>query len=339
MDGPTLATYEEVAAQMSGLTALAPELASDLAAVERQIRRVLADRSALATKIALHTVMAGGKRLRPALCLMAGRFGEADRIDFVRRAAAGMELVHIATLVHDDVIDRSPTRRGKPTAAARWGSGMAVLAGDFLFSSSFNLLYDEDDPTVLRLAARMVRHMCAGAIEEVESAGRLDQDLSEYYRRIYRKTAVFLETACRAGALASRAPDQVTEALARYGRLVGLAFQVVDDVLDFTGDPARTGKPVGGDLRNGLLTLPMIYAREDDAARVLLDRSFGRQRTAATTLNRLITRMHACGAIERSLAEALRLAQQGVEALEPLKGLGPVEPLQQLAIAAITRDR
>lgn len=315
-----------------------PEIQAELAEVEAICARAAADRSPRVTGMALHGLSAGGKRMRAALCLLAGRCGDPARRPHVLRAAAGLELVHLATLVHDDVVDASPTRRGRPSAWALWGQRAAVLGGDYLFASSFDLLFDGDDPRVLRIAARTVRELVAGAIAEQESAGDFAGSRLAYYQRIRRKTAVLVSTACRAGALAARCSAGAELALAAYGRLLGLAFQITDDILDLTGDPQRTGKPAWGDLREGILTLPMIYGREDAAARAAMLACWRQADASPAAVRRAARALAACGAIERARAEALALSRRAEGALRPLAGCAAAAPLARLAAWVVQRD-
>lgn len=311
----------------------------DLLAVETRVHEALQDRSPLVTRMANHTAGAGGKRLRPLLCLLAGAFGRAERRESVIRVAAGLELIHLATLTHDDVVDAAPTRRGRPTISALWGNGLAVLAGDWLFATSFELLYVDADARLVRIVAHMVQELCAGAIAEAEQAGTLGSDLQPYYDRIYRKTAVFLETACRAGALAAGAPPIVQGTLATYGRRVGMAFQIADDILDFTGDPAVLGKPIGGDLRGGIATLPMLLGQRDPTVRRVLERSFGRPRLPEAAVQEVAEALAAAGALGEARAIAYDLAAQARRAAQSLRGTGPVAELCALADRAVDRDR
>jgi len=315
------------------------EHACDLQAVDARLQEVLRDRSELVTRLVGHTAEAGGKRLRPLLCLLAGAFGRPERRESVIRVAAGLELIHLATLAHDDVVDGAATRRGRPTISALWGNSLAVLAGDWLFAASFELLYVDEDARLVRLIARMVRELCAGVIEEAEGAGALGTGLQPYYDRIYRKTAVFLETACRVGALAGGAPVEVQSALGAFGRRVGLAFQITDDILDFTGDPAVMGKPIGGDLRHGVATLPLILGQRDAAVRPLLERSFGRARASDAQVGRVARALVHSGAIGKANEAARDLAGQAKRAVCSLRAPGPVADLCALADLAVDRER
>lgn len=315
------------------------DLAAELAEVEAAMEEVLQDRSGLVVRLGRHTAEAGGKRLRPTLCLLAGRLGRPDRREKVVRAAAGLELIHLASLIHDDVVDQASTRRGRPTVSALWGNGLAVLAGDWLFASSFDLLHANDDPRIILAATRMIRALCAGAIEEAEQAGRLGASLQDYYDRIYRKTAVFLENACRIGAMAARADHETVEALASYGRRLGLAFQIADDLLDLTGDPALTGKPVGGDLRNGIATLPMILGRRHAEVAPLLKRSFGSARAGGATVRTLVAVLERAGALAASRQAAADLAVQAVRALRPLGGGAVGDKAVALALLTTLADQ
>ncbi|HWI63915.1 MAG TPA: polyprenyl synthetase family protein [Symbiobacteriaceae bacterium] len=310
-----------------------------VADVETCLLEALRDRSDLVSRMAAHTAAAGGKRLRPRLCLLAGAFGRPGRHDLLARTAAALELLHLASLVHDDVVDHAPTRRGRPTVSALWGNGLAVLTGDFLFASAFGVLPATEVPGLIPVFAHTVRELSAGAIAELEAAGTLAAELEPYYDRIYRKTAVFVEAACRAGALAGGADHATVEALATYGRRVGLAFQIVDDLLDFTGDPAATGKPPGADLRGGIATLPMILGRRDPTATRLLARWFGRADAGDRAVRQVAEALGACGALAEAKRVATDLTEQGIRALQPLRGRGPVEALTQAASSAVERNR
>lgn len=317
---------------------LPPDIRAELARVEALCAGAIGDPSPLVARLAGHGLASGGKRLRAALCLLAGRCGNPARRGRVQRTAAGLELVHLASLIHDDVVDASPTRRGRPAAWALWGQRAAVLGGDYLFAASFDLLGAGGDPAMLRLAARTVRELAAGALAEQESAGDFSGTRRAYYQRIRRKTAGLVSSACRAGALAAGCSPRAQAALAAYGRLLGLAFQITDDILDLTGDPARTGKPTGGDLRAGILTLPMLYGQGDAAARAALLRCWHRPGASPAAIGRAVAALEACGAIARARAEARRLARRARAALRPLAAPGPVAALERIAAWCVARD-
>lgn len=208
-----------------------------------------------------HVLEGGGKRIRPALTLLAGKFYRHD-IEQLVTIATAIELFHTATLVHDDAVDDSSMRRGRPTVNSRWGDGIAVLLGDYLFSNSAYLVYTVGNLRVMRLFSETLIIISGGQLRQLFSAYNWQQTRQDYYEQIASKTASLFSAATEAGALLSKAPEQAVEALHTYGLDLGIAFQIIDDILDFIGDEEEMGKPVGSDLIEGTLTLPAILLME-----------------------------------------------------------------------------
>ncbi len=236
------------------------DIAGDLAKVEEHLKETVSSRDPLLNQASLHPLEAGGKRLRPAMLLMAGRLFDYD-LETLKPLAAGAELMHMATLVHDDVIDNSSLRRGRPTVNAAWSSKVAVLVGDYLFASAVASIASRYSSEVVRILADLVVEICHG--EMLQTRHGYDLDLTEdgYLQRIQEKTASFFGVCTRLGALLCGASPEQVDALRRYGDSVGIAFQMADDLLDILGSAAETGKPVaGGDMRSGVYTLPLLYA-------------------------------------------------------------------------------
>ncbi len=229
---------------------------ADLEAVTERILGELADPVARAV---VYLVTAGGKRLRPALVLLSGAAGPAPDRKALIDTAAAVELIHTATLIHDDIIDQSPVRRAQPTFHARWGTERAVLMGDYLYATAFTVLARLRAPSVMQVMADVCRQLCRGELREVEARFRLDLSEEEYLQIIEDKTASLIAGCCRAGASLSGCEARVVEQFARFGLHVGLAFQIVDDCLDLSGDAARLGKSILADLDHGALSLPVIY--------------------------------------------------------------------------------
>ena len=231
----------------------------DLALVEREI--AAQNRSAIApiAEITSYLLEGGGKRLRPAVLLLSaascGYRGAA-----AIRLAAVVELIHTATLIHDDVIDGADTRRGRPSANRRWGNHMSVLAGDWLYMQSFELALRERNFRILDILIDLTQNMVEGELLQLTGLGRIDLSEEAAIDLAYRKTACLFSGCTRLGAVLGRQDETTERALAEYGRCAGLAFQLVDDLLDFTGSPEQLGKPVLSDLREGKVTLPLIYA-------------------------------------------------------------------------------
>jgi Geranylgeranyl pyrophosphate synthase len=206
--------------------------------------------------------VAGGKRLRPALVLLSARCGRYD-FDQLTPAAMAVELTHAATLVHDDVIDRSPVRRGRPTVAASLGDEPAIVIGDFYFAKAYEHAARTDSTEVVGILARTVMDICAGEVRQQAIRYRYSTGLEEYMRRIEAKTATLLAACCDIGAVLAGLPKAQRSALHSYGRLLGLAFQIADDVLDYLGSVGEIGKPIGQDIAEGFATLPLMVAMED----------------------------------------------------------------------------
>lgn len=204
-----------------------------------------------------HALSHGGKRVRPALTLLASSMIPLESENPIRMAT-GVELLHLATLIHDDTVDDADTRRGRASVSSLWGKEVAVLLGDYLFATSATLVCDTGNLRVVRRFAETIMELASGEIIEYFNTFNPQQELDRYYDRIYRKTASLFRTASETGAVLSAANEEQVCALKDYGYNIGMAFQVVDDLLDILGDEAELGKPVGNDLRHGVLTLPSI---------------------------------------------------------------------------------
>lgn len=211
-----------------------------------------------------HLIKAGGKRLRPALVLVTSRAGEAG-LKETDLAAAAVELLHIASLYHDDVIDETAVRRGAASVHSKWGNEVAILSGDFLFASG-SMLGADAGGQVPRILARALADVCEGQIAENERVGDPERTATQYVETIKRKTAALFRASCELGAATSGADPALYDRLAAYGENLGLAFQMVDDLLDFVGDPRVTGKTPGTDLKEGVFTLPVLIASQRDPA-------------------------------------------------------------------------
>jgi geranylgeranyl pyrophosphate synthase len=212
-------------------------------------------------KMLAHVLGAGGKRLRPAIALLSGQFGDY-RTDLHIPLAASIELLHTATLVHDDVIDASPTRRGRPTANELFNNSASVMLGDFMFAHASELISRTDNTRVVRLFARTLMSIAGGELHQDLSAYEYSADTLAYFGRIEGKTASLFAASSEGGAIVAACSDAECAALRAYGLNVGMAFQVVDDILDFAGDEQEMGKPIGSDLMQGTLTLPSLLLME-----------------------------------------------------------------------------
>lgn len=204
-----------------------------------------------------HVVRSDGKRIRPALTLLAGKFYDYN-LEYLLPMATAVELMHTATLVHDDAIDKSVIRRGKPTVNKIWGEETAILLGDYLFAKAGEFVSDTKSPRVIKLFSQTLATISSGELNQFFGAFKLDQTQQHYLQRISSKTASLFSLATESGAILSEAPEKSVAALKEYGSNLGIAFQIVDDILDFIGTEEELGKPVGSDLAQGTLTLPAI---------------------------------------------------------------------------------
>ena len=226
---------------------------------ENYLQQSVLSEDPLVSSTALHIVKAGGKRVRPIFAILAARINHCD-INELLPLLTSLELVHTGSLMHDDVIDGANKRRGIPTANAMHGNQTAIFVGDFLVSRAFELVSVYQDDRINQAISKTITEMCKGELRQIADFYRLDQTIEDYFYRIERKTALLFATSCETGACVSGASEAQIEALRQYGYYLGMAFQIFDDILDMTADEKVLGKPVGSDLRQGNLSLPVIYA-------------------------------------------------------------------------------
>jgi heptaprenyl diphosphate synthase len=231
----------------------------ELVKVENQLQLEVDSDHLLLKQTAQHLLEAGGKRIRPIFVLLAGRFGEYN-FDKLSKVAIALELIHMASLVHDDVIDNASTRRGYPTVKAEWDNLTAMYTGDYILARSLLLITQLDSAEMQKILSRAMVEMCEGEIEQIRDFFNIDQDLPNYLKRIKRKTALLISVSCHLGAIASKLDNKQANLLKMFGYHVGMAFQITDDILDFTATSEQLGKPAGSDLKQGNITLPVIYA-------------------------------------------------------------------------------
>jgi octaprenyl-diphosphate synthase len=290
-------------------------LREDLVAIEQELARDAASSVSTITEIAEYLREGGGKRIRPSLLLLASHLlGYAGQGAI--RLGAVVEMVHTATLVHDDIIDGADTRRGRPSANAAWGNEKCVLAGDWLYMQAFKVALEERNLRILDLLVGLTQQMVEGELLQIQKLGRAVSE-AEYYDLIFRKTACLFSVSVRIGAVLAGATEAEEASLAAYGRAVGLAFQIVDDVLDLTATEEMLGKPVASDLREGKATLAVIHAFDHGTPadrrciqRVLDDRSF--ENVSRQEIQEILGRN---GSVEYARAAADRYASQARQAL------------------------
>jgi octaprenyl-diphosphate synthase len=254
-------------------------LRDDLSAIEREFARQSTSEVSVITEIAEYLIAGGGKRIRPLLLLLSAKSLGCDSSSRIKLGAV-VEMLHTATLVHDDIIDEADTRRGRPSSNTTWGNSKCVLAGDWLYMQAFHTALEERNFRVLDLLISLTQQMVEGELLQMQKLGHLINE-EEYFDLIYRKTACLFKVSMQLGAALTHASDEIDAQLGEYGRNLGLAFQIIDDVLDLTASEEVLGKPVASDLREGKATLAVIHALErgtgadrEAIRKVLADRSF-----------------------------------------------------------------
>jgi len=297
--------------QLLGRQEIFSLIREDLARVDKEIRTDSISSVDAITAIGRYLHGSGGKRLRPALLLLSARACGCQS-DVTIRLGAVVELIHTATLIHDDVIDSADTRRGRPSTNSRWGNQISVLAGDWLYMQAFTLALRERNFHILDLLTNLTQMMVEGELLQLDHLGKINLTEDDYFDLVNRKTACLFAVCARLGAVVAGSPDQVEARLGDYGWNLGVAFQLIDDILDFTSSAKTLGKPVGSDLREGKVTLPLILALESCTAAeraavetVLRERAY--QTVPLDTVLELLDKYHG---VERARRHALTLVDK-----------------------------
>jgi geranylgeranyl pyrophosphate synthase len=310
---------------------------ADLAIVEANLREEIKKDPPDVGEPMADLFEAGGKRIRPALVLLAGRCGRFDAVRLMP-AAMAVELTHSATLVHDDVIDRSPVRRGRPTVAARLGDEPAIVIGDFYFAKAYEHAARTQSPEVVAILANTVMSICAGEVRQQAIRHRYRTDADEYMSRIEAKTAMLVAACCDIGALLGGLGHDKRVALHEYGRQLGLAFQIADDVLDYLSTADKVGKPIGHDIAEGFTTLPLMLAREDGSVSnrlgALLEDGHPLNADAALEVVELVRKSDGP---KRALDQARDHANAAREQLKIFESSSAIDALKTLAGYVVSR--
>ncbi|HEX4862047.1 MAG TPA: polyprenyl synthetase family protein [Rhizomicrobium sp.] len=306
-------------ADISPVERLHALVAGDMTATDKLIHERMGSGVVLIPDLARHLIDSGGKRLRPLLTLAAAKLGGYTGAGHIRLAAA-VEFIHTATLLHDDVVDESSLRRGKVSANIVWGNKPSVLVGDFLFSRAFQLMVETGSLRVLDILSGAAAIIAEGEVLQLKSANNLGVTEEDYLRVVSAKTAALFAAAAESGAVVAAQSQAQIAAMRDYGQNLGIAFQLVDDALDYSGRQALMGKSVGDDFREAKVTLPVIlaYARATEAARKFWKRAIETGPQGESDLDRAITLVEETGAISETMARARRYADLARDALSPL---------------------
>jgi geranylgeranyl pyrophosphate synthase len=326
------------------------EKKSTLRPVEEEVQEVsaiLSDAAALnypMLKVLLNAIIeAGGKRLRPMMALLAARIpGQIDTIEREKllQVAAAVEMLHTATLVHDDTIDEALMRRGNPTLNSALSGGTVVLVGDYLFAQSAILITRPGNPRVVKIFAECLATICDGELTQIFSTRNWNQSKEEYYKRIYAKTAALFATACELGAIMGNADEELVARMRRFGHLLGMGFQIIDDIIDFQSSEV-TGKATGGDLRQGIVTLPTMYFFEKGKPEEVefVKQVVSKQDATDEEIMRSVELIRASGAFEVAYAEARDFIVRAKELLESVPESDARTRLLQIADYSLAREK
>ena len=308
----------------------------DLEKVEQSLDMVADVDGPLLAQLLKYTLKNGGKRIRPSLTLLCGKFYQYDLSLLVPMATA-VELLHSATLAHDDIVDNSPVRRGKPTVSRAWGQDEALLLGDYLFAKAGSLVASTRNLRVIKLFAQTLMTISSGELRQIGIIFDLKQAHDIYYDWISAKTASLFSTATESGAVLSQAPEDMIEAMKDYGHNFGMAFQIIDDVLDFIGEEAEMGKPSGSDLSEGAITLPSILFAESHPEDNLIKSVIGNKDANSVAL--AVEEVRNSPVIGECLAIASDFCSRACRALEKLPDNSSRQALVGLATYIIQRRK
>ncbi len=323
------------------LSQLLTSIQTDLDLVDATFQKRATSGLDILNSASMHALGSPGKRLRTALTLLSGKLN-AYRFDKLLPLSVAYEMVHLATLIHDDIVDNALTRRGNPTVNALWGNDIAILLGDYYFAKTAGLIADINDNRIDHLFSDTVATVCEGTIMEMMTSGRIDLTVENYYEKTSHKTACLIAACCKGGAIVSEASDQEIEHLYSYGLNLGIAFQIIDDILDYTENQETIGKPAGNDLRQGMVTLPLIYALEEhprnghyQVVQNLLNGATQNEEDILTIVNWVVTG----SGVQRSLSDAHLYANKAREALTYFSPSKHRQILEELIDFVVTRKR
>ncbi len=315
-----------------------PDLYTGLEMVESRLRQEARSRNAIIESILFRLVNAGGKRLRPALVLLCGGYGGVDQKRLVPLAAA-VEMVHMATLVHDDVIDDADYRRGIETTHRKWDNHTAIFAGDYMLSKAFQMLTQYTEYRDASMMAKTFKLICEGEIEQYFTRNSLNISIKKYLTRIRYKTAMLFAMSCYLGASQSKIPDRQKRALVMYGMNLGMAFQIMDDLLDFKSSGEELGKPVTNDVRQGVYTLPVIYALKDKGTGERLKSMLSDEKKSEHRLEEIVALVKKSGAVERAGLLQQRYHDKAKKAIRHLAPNTYTDALQDLLLFTAARTK
>lgn len=308
-------------------------LKKDLGAIEKKLEAEVYTDHALLREASVHLLKAGGKRLRPVFVLLAGEFGRNGDLERLKNIAVPMELIHMATLVHDDVIDDADTRRGQLTVRSKWDNRIAMYTGDYIFAKALGVVTQLPNPQIHQVLSEAIVEMCIGEMEQIRFFFHAEQRVRDYLLRIKRKTALLIAISCQLGAIAAEAEESVSRRLYDYGYYVGMAFQIRDDLLDLCGTEAQIGKPPGSDIKQGNITIPVLFALQQPELRGVLLAELERIRAldGQTDVSTFIDLVRSSQGIVKAEQMASRYIEKAIQSLEQLPDIKAKDDLVRIA--------
>jgi heptaprenyl diphosphate synthase len=304
----------------------------DVAAIERELEESVYSNNAMLRETSLHLLKAGGKRIRPVFVLLAGEFG-TYKLETMKHIAVPLELIHMATLVHDDVIDDADTRRGQLTVRSKWDNRIAMYTGDYIFAKALGVITKIANPVVHQIMSKAIVEVCIGEMEQIRFFFHTEQTIRDYLLRIKRKTALLIAISCQLGAKAAEAPDYVSSKLYDFGYNVGMAFQIRDDILDICGTEKQLGKPPGSDVKQGNITIPVLFALQQPHIKtsILSELSRIEQLDGQTDVSRFLELIRSSDGVAKADALSQKYIDKAIKALETLPEIRAKKDLVEVA--------
>ncbi|GGD69205.1 polyprenyl synthetase family protein [Paenibacillus nasutitermitis] len=314
------------------------KMKSDLDVLEGKLAQSVTSDHSLLSETSTHLLKAGGKRIRPIFVLLSGKFGDY-RLDTLEKIAVSLELIHMSSLVHDDVIDNAETRRGQLTVKSKWDNRIAMYTGDYIFAKALITVTELKNPLIHQILSKAMVQMCIGEMEQIRDFFNTGQSVREYLLRIRRKTALLIAVSCQLGAIASGAEWSVANKLYRFGYNFGMAFQIRDDLLDLLGTEKQIGKPPGSDIRQGNITLPVLLAlRETGREQLLSELAEIRQSDGAGDTRKALNIIRKSAGIRTSEGLANRYIAKAIHALAELPDIPAKKNLTDITHFASKRN-
>ncbi|MGG1515141.1 polyprenyl synthetase family protein [Paenibacillus oryzisoli] len=304
----------------------------DVAAIEKELEESVYSDHPLLRETSTHLLKAGGKRIRPVFVLLAGEFG-AYKLQTMKLVAVPLELIHMASLVHDDVIDDANTRRGQLTVRSKWDNRIAMFTGDYIFAKALSVITDIPKPAVHKIMSKAIVEMSIGEMEQIRFFFNTDQTVRDYLLRIRRKTALLIAISCQLGAMAADSPDWISNKLYTFGYNIGMTFQIRDDILDLIGTEKQIGKPPGSDVKQGNITLPVLLAMKDPNLRphILTELDRIHKLDGQTDVSRFLDIIRGSAGIDEADRLSQRYLDKAIAALDKLPNIQAKKDLIEVA--------